>query len=89
MEICPKTRCGSDTSVTATVLFPWHRQEKLVSVPEETIERVTGYLRDQAFDERRGGFGYQEKDHTIACTAGGVYSVNLQAIATPSGSRPP
>ena len=52
-------------------------REAGVLVPTETIERVTGYLRDQAFDERRGGFGYQGKGYTIACTAGGVYAAQL------------
>ncbi len=52
-------------------------REAGVLVPTETIERLTGYLRDQAFDEQRGGFGYQGKGYTIACTAGGVYAAQL------------
>ncbi|MEK9634220.1 MAG: prenyltransferase/squalene oxidase repeat-containing protein, partial [Opitutae bacterium] len=74
----PRPDAGQDTSVTATVFVSLaSAREAGVLVPAETIERVTGYLRDQAFDERRGGFGYQGKGYTIACTAGGVYSAQL------------
>ena len=74
----PRPGAGQDTSVTATVFVSLaSAREAGVLVPAETIERVTGYLRDQAFDERRGGFGYQGKGYTIACTAGGVYSAQL------------
>ena len=74
----PRPDAGQDTSVTATVFVSLaSAREAGVLVPEETIERVTSYLRDQAFDERRGGFGYQGKGYTIACTAGGVYSAQL------------
>ena len=69
---------GQDTSVTAMVFVSLaSAREAGVLVPTETIERVTGYLRDQAFDEQRGGFGYQGKGYTIACTAGGVYAAQL------------
>ena len=74
----PRPDAGQDTSVTAMVFVSLaSAREAGVLVPAETIERVTGYLRDQAFDERRGGFGYQGKGYTIACTAGGVYAAQL------------
>jgi len=74
----PRPDAGQDTSVTAMVFVSLaSAREAGVLVPTETIERVTGYLRDQAFDERRGGFGYQGKGYTIACTSGGVYAAQL------------
>ena len=72
----PRPDAGQDTSVTAMVFVSLaSAREAGVLVPAETIERLTGYLRDQAFDERR--FGYQGKGYTIACTAGGVYAAQL------------
>jgi len=74
----PRPDAGQDTSVTAMVFVSLaSAREAGILVPTETIERVTGYLRDQAFDEQRGGFGYQGKGYTIACTAGGVYAAQL------------
>jgi hypothetical protein len=74
----PRPDAGQDTSVTAMVFVSLaSAREAGVLVPAETIERVTNYLRDQAFDERRGGFGYQGKGYTIACTSGGVYAAQL------------
>jgi len=74
----PRPDSGQDTSVTAMVFVSLaSAREAGVLVPTETITRLTGYLRDQAFDERRGGFGYQGKGYTIACTAGGVYAAQL------------
>lgn len=74
----PRPDSGQDTSVTAMVFVSLaSAREAEVLVPTETIERLTGYLRDQAFDEQRGGFGYQGKGYTIACTAGGVYAAQL------------
>jgi hypothetical protein len=74
----PRPDSGQDTSVTAMVFVSLaSAREAGVLVPTETIDRVTGYLRDQAFDEQRGGFGYQGKGYTIACTAGGVYAAQL------------
>ena len=74
----PRPDAGQDTSVTAMVFVSLaSAREAGVLVPTETIERLTGYLRDQAFDEQRGGFGYQGKGYTIACTAGGVYAAQL------------
>ena len=74
----PRPDAGQDTSVTAMVFVSLaSAREAGVLVPAETIERLTGYLRDQAFDERRGGFGYQGKGYTLACTAGGVYAAQL------------
>lgn len=74
----PRPDAGQDTSVTAMVFVSLaSAREAGVLVPAETIERLTGYLRDQAFDEQRGGFGYQGKGYTIACTAGGVYAAQL------------
>jgi hypothetical protein len=68
----PRPDAGQDTSVTAMVFVSLaSAREAGVLVPTETIERVTCYLRDQAFDERRGGFGYQGKGYTIACASGG------------------
>lgn len=65
----PRPDAGQDTSVTAMVFVSLaSAREAGVLVPTETIERLTGYLRDQAFDEQRGGFGYQGKGYTIACT---------------------
>lgn len=74
----PRPDAGQDTSVTAMVFVSLaSAREAGVLVPTETIDRLTNYLRDQAFDERRGGFGYQGKGYTIACTAGGVYAAQL------------
>ena len=74
----PRPDAGQDTSVTAMVFVSLaSAREAGVLVPTETIERLTGYLRDQAWDERTGGFGYQGKGYTIACTAGGVYAAQL------------
>lgn len=74
----PRPDAGQDTSVTAMVFVSLaSAREAGVLVPNETIERLTNYLRDQAFDENRGGFGYQGPGYTIACTAGGVYAAQL------------
>ena len=74
----PRPDAGQDTSVTAMVFVSLaSAREAGVLVPNETIKRVTNYLRDQAWDERTGGFGYQGKGYTIACTAGGVYAAQL------------
>ena len=74
----PRPDAGQDTSVTAMVFVSLaSAREAGVLVPAETIKRVTNYLRDQAWDERTGGFGYQGRGYTIACTAGGVYAAQL------------
>ncbi len=74
----PRPDAGQDTSVTAMVFVSLaSAREAGVLIPSETIERVTNYLRDQAWDERTGGFGYQGRGYTIACTAGGVYAAQL------------
>ena len=74
----PRPDAGQDTSVTAMVFVSLaSAREAGDLVPTETIDRLTNYLRDQAFDEQRGGFGYQGKGYTIACTAGGVYAAQL------------
>ena len=74
----PRPDAGQDSSVTSMVFVSLaSAREAGVLVPDETIKRVTGYLRDQAWDERTGGFGYQGKGYTIACTAGGVYAAQL------------
>lgn len=74
----PRPDAGQDTSVTAMVFVSLaSAREAGILVPNETIERVTGYLRDQVWDERTGGFGYQGPGYTIACTAGGVYAAQL------------
>ena len=69
---------GQDTSVTAMVFVSLaSAREAGILIPNETIKRLTSYLRDQAFDERKGGFGYMGKGFTLACTAGGVYAAQL------------
>lgn len=74
----PRSDAGQDTSVTAMVFVSLaSAREAGVLVPTETIDRLTGYLRDQAFSAERGGFGYQGAGYTIACTAGGVYAAQL------------
>jgi hypothetical protein len=74
----PRPDAGQDTSVTAMVFVSLaSAREAGILVPTETIDRVTGYLRDQVWDERTGGFGYQGPGYTIACTAGGVYAAQL------------
>ena len=74
----PRPDAGQDTSVTAMVFVSLaSAREAGILVPTETIDRLTNYLRDQAFDENRGGFGYQGKGYTVACTAGGVYAAQL------------
>lgn len=74
----PRPDAGQDTSVTAMVFVSLaSAREAGILVPTETIDLVTGYLRDQVWDEKTGGFGYQGKGNTIACTAGGVYAAQL------------
>jgi hypothetical protein len=70
---------GQDTSVTAMVFVSLAsaRQAGILG-PTETIDRVVGFLRDQVWNEKTGGFGYQGRDGgTIACTAGGAYAAQL------------
>ena len=56
----PRPDSGQDTSVTAMVFVSLaSAQQAGILVPTETINRLTGYLRDQAWSETRGGFGYQ------------------------------
>lgn len=70
--------CGQDTSVTAMVFVALASARQAgVLVPTETIERVVEYLRDQVWDEKTGGFGYQGRGNTLACTAGGAYAAQL------------
>ena len=74
----PRPDSGQDTSVTAMVFVSLaSAREAGVLIPSDTIDRLTGYLRDQAFDEQRGGFGYQGRGYTLACTAGGTYAAQL------------
>ena len=74
----PRPDAGQDTSVTATVFVSLaSAREAGILIPDGTIKRLTNYLRDQAFDEQKGGFGYQGKGYTIACTAGGTYAAQL------------
>lgn len=74
----PRPDAGQDTSVTAMVFVSLaSAREAGILIPGETIDRVTNYLRDQVWDEKTGGFGYQGKGYTIACTAGGVYAAQL------------
>lgn len=70
--------CGQDTSVTAMVFVALASARQAgVLVPTESIDRVVGYLRDQVWDEGTGGFGYQGRGNTLACTAGGAYAAQL------------
>lgn len=70
---------GQDTSVTAMVFVSLASARQAgVLVPTETIDRVVGYLRDQVWNEKTGGFGYQGRDGTtIPCTGGGTYAAQL------------
>ena len=70
---------GQDTSVTAMVFVSLASARQAgVLVPTETIDRVVSYLRDQVWNEKTGGFGYQGSDGTtLACTAGGAYAAQL------------
>jgi len=70
---------GQDTSVTAMVFVSLASARQAgILVPTETIDRVVGYLRDQVWNEKTGGFGYQGSDGTtLACTAGGAYAAQL------------
>lgn len=70
---------GQDTSVTAMVFVSLASARQAgVLVPTETIDRVVGYLKDQVWNEKSGGFGYQGRDGgTLACTAGGSYAAQL------------
>jgi len=70
---------GQDTSVTAMVFVSLASARQAgVLVPTETIDRVVGYLRDQVWNEKTGGFGYQGSGgSTLPCTAGGAYAAQL------------
>lgn len=70
---------GQDTSVTAMVFVSLASARQAgILVPTETIDRVVGFLRDQVWNEKTGGFGYQGRDGgTVACTAGGAYAAQL------------
>ena len=70
---------GQDTSVTAMVFVSLASARQAgVLVPTETIDRVVGYLRDQVWNEKTGGFGYQGNGgSTLACTGGGAYAAQL------------
>ena len=71
--------CGQDTSVTAMVFVSLASARQAgILVPTETIDRVVGYLRDQVWNEKTGGFGYQgNSGGTLACTGGGAYAAQL------------
>ena len=70
---------GQDTSVTAMVFVSLASARGAgILVPTETIDRVTGYLREQVWNEATGGFGYQGSGGTtVACSAGGAYAAQL------------
>jgi hypothetical protein len=70
---------GQDTSVTAMVFVSLASARQAgILVPTETIDRVVGYLRDQVWNEKTGGFGYHGRDgSTLACTGGGAYAAQL------------
>ncbi len=70
---------GQDTSVTAMVFVSLASARQAgILVPTETIDRVVGYLRDQVWNEKSGGFGYQGNGGgTLACTGGGAYAAQL------------
>ncbi|MGB0766770.1 MAG: prenyltransferase/squalene oxidase repeat-containing protein, partial [Phycisphaeraceae bacterium] len=74
----PRPDAGQDTSVTMTVFVSLaSARESGILVPTESINRVTEYLRDQVWDEKTGGFGYQGPGYTLSCTAGGAYAAQL------------
>lgn len=70
---------GQDTSVTAMVFVSLASARQAgILVPTETIDRVVSYLRDQVWNEKSGGFGYQGNNGgTLACTGGGAYAAQL------------
>lgn len=70
---------GQDTSVTAMIFVSLASARQAgILVPTETIDRVVGYLRDQVWNEKSGGFGYQgNSGNTLACTGGGAYAAQL------------
>ncbi len=70
---------GQDTSVTAMVFCSLASARQAgILVPTETIDRVVGYLRDQVWNEKTGGFGYQgNTGSTLSCTGGGAYAAQL------------
>jgi hypothetical protein len=70
---------GQDTSVTAMVFVSLASARQAgILVPTETIDRVVSYLRDQVWNEKSGGFGYQgNSGGTLACTGGGAYAAQL------------
>jgi len=70
---------GQDTSVTAMVFVSLASARQAgILVPTETIESVTSYLRDVAWNKATGGFGYTSSNGTtVACTAGGAYAAQL------------
>ena len=89
MALCTKARRRTDTSVTATVFVSLaSAREAGVLVPGETIERVTGYLRDQAFDERREASGTKARATPFPALPVACIPLNSQATGTPNGSRP-
>lgn len=71
--------CGQDTSVTAMVFVSLASARQAgILVPTETIDRVVSYLRDQVWNEKTGGFGYQgNTGSTLSCTGGGAYAAQL------------
>jgi hypothetical protein len=70
---------GQDTSVTAMVFVSLASARQAgILVPTETIDRVVSYLRDQVWNEKTGGFGYQgNTGSTLSCTGGGAYAAQL------------
>jgi hypothetical protein len=71
--------CRHDTSVTAMVFVSLAPARQAgILIPIETIDRVVGYLRDQVWNEKSGGFGYQGNGRgTLACTGGEAHAAQL------------
>ena len=69
---------GNDTSVTAMVFVSLASARQAgIQVPTATIDGVVNYLRNVAWSEKSGGFGYTGPGQTLACTAGGAYAAQL------------
>jgi len=74
----PRPDAGNDTSVTAMVFVSLASARQAgILVPTATIDNVVNYLRDVAYSEQKGGFGYCGSGYTVPCTAGGTYAAQL------------
>ncbi len=74
----PRPDAGNDTSVTAMIFVSLASARQAgILVPSATIDNVVNYLRDVAYSQPKGGFGYTGAGYTAACTAGGTYAAQL------------